>query len=99
MFATPKLEQDDVTYHLPPGYSVESAPQSADAAWPGSRHAENQVHYIQGRTLSRYSEPLPTTSRLLTAKTIQGLHDFYQKVAAADQQQLVLTRATVAKGD
>jgi hypothetical protein len=30
----PKVEQDDVTYHLPPSLTVENAPQSADAAWP-----------------------------------------------------------------
>jgi hypothetical protein len=35
----------------------------------------------------------------LPSKDYGDLHDFYQKVATADQQQLVLTRAQVAKGN
>ena len=35
---------------------------------------------------------------ILDAKEYSDLHDFYQKVATADQQPLVLTRAT-AKGN
>ena len=51
---------------------------------------------------------LSTHSRRIVAKEMcirdspkdyQNLHDFYQKVATADQQQLVLTRAPVAKGN
>jgi hypothetical protein len=36
---------------------------------------------------------------LLDPKDYPSLHDFYQKVATADQQQLVLTRVPVAKGN
>jgi hypothetical protein len=36
---------------------------------------------------------------LLEPTDYPGLHDFYQKMASADQQQLVLTRATIAKGN
>ena len=38
---------------------------------------------------------------LLESKSYGELHDFFQKVAAADQQQLVLTRAAAepAKGN
>ncbi len=34
----PREEQDDVTYHLPPGYTVESAPQAANISWPDQCH-------------------------------------------------------------
>jgi hypothetical protein len=34
---------------------------------------------------------------ILDPKEYSGLHDFYQKVASADPQQLVLTRSAVAK--
>jgi hypothetical protein len=36
---------------------------------------------------------------LLEPKDYANLHDFYQKVATADQQQLVLTRTPAAKGN
>jgi hypothetical protein len=36
---------------------------------------------------------------LLDPKDYAELHDFYQKVATADQQQLVLTRTQVAQGN
>jgi hypothetical protein len=36
---------------------------------------------------------------LLDSKEYGDLHDYYQKIAAADQQQLVLTRAPAAKGN
>jgi hypothetical protein len=36
---------------------------------------------------------------LLDATDYSNLHDFYQKVATADQQQLVLTRLPIAKGN
>jgi hypothetical protein len=36
---------------------------------------------------------------MLSAKEYPGLHDFFQKVATADQQQLVLVRAAQAKGN
>jgi hypothetical protein len=36
---------------------------------------------------------------LLDPKVYNDLHDFYLKVAAADQQQLVLTRAAAGKGN
>jgi len=36
---------------------------------------------------------------ILDSKNYSDLHDFYQKVAAADQQQLVLTRTPIAHGN
>jgi hypothetical protein len=36
---------------------------------------------------------------LLGANDYPDLHDFYQKVATADQQQIVLSRATAVKGN
>jgi hypothetical protein len=36
---------------------------------------------------------------LLNDTEYPALHDFYQKVASADQQQLVLNRASAAKGN
>jgi hypothetical protein len=92
-----KTMQDDVTYHLPPGFSPESAPDSSDASWPNhamlrisSKKAEDSVEVIR---------TLVYNYTLLDPKEYPNLHDFYQKVATADQQQLVLTRSQAAKGN
>jgi hypothetical protein len=87
-----ELLTDDVTYELPAGLTVESAPQPGKIPWEG--HA---VMLIKSKTDPTEVNITRTFARSFTfAKTddCQALHDFYQKVAAADQQQLVLTRTT-----
>jgi len=82
---------DDVTYHLPAGVAVEGAPQDASVSWQGhalfvlkSKAGPNQVEVanslIRGFTIAKPEE-------------YQDLRGFYQKVAAAEQGQLVLTIA------
>jgi hypothetical protein len=94
----PKLEQDEVTYRLPPGYSVESAPQATSLSWPG--HALMKVSSSATGTTVDIHRVVAYNYTLLDPKEYGSLHDFYQKVASADQQQLVLTRApVVAKGN
>jgi Domain of Unknown Function with PDB structure (DUF3857)/Transglutaminase-like superfamily len=93
----PKLEQDDVTYHLPSGFTVESAPQAASAAWPDRALLKTGSQATAGTV--RVVRSLAYNFTILDPKDYQDLHDFYQKVAAADQQQLVLTRAPAAKGN
>jgi hypothetical protein len=92
-----KRESDDVTYHLPSGFTVESAPKIDGATWPdhaalkyGSEAKGNSVRVLRN---------LVYNFTLLDPKEYEGLHDFYQKVAAADQQQLVLTRTPAASGN
>ena len=88
---------DKVTYLLPPGFDTESSPTSVNTPWPGralltidfkSEPGEITIvrQFTRGFTLAKADE-------------YPALHDFYQKVAAADQQQLVLTPSTPAKGD
>jgi hypothetical protein len=92
-----RLVTDDVTYHLPPGFSVESAPQSASAAWPN--HAMLKAASATAADSVRVARTLVFNFTILAPADYPSLHDFYQKVATADQQQLVLTRAQVAKGN
>ena len=89
--------QDDVTYHLPAGFSLESAPASTDTTWPNravlrisSKKTEDSVEVVR---------TLVYNFVLLEPTEYPNLHDFYQKVATADQQQLVLTRVPVIKGN
>jgi hypothetical protein len=89
--------QDDVTYHLPAGFSFENAPASTDASWPNravlrisSKKTEDSVEVVR---------TLVYNFALLEPKEYSDLHSFYQKVATADQQPLVLTRSQAAKGN
>jgi hypothetical protein len=92
-----KMEQDDVTYHLPEGYAIQSVPQKSDTAWSG--HAELKIASQAAGNTVEVLRTLVYGFTLLGPKDYQDLHDFYQKVATADQQQIVLSRAPVAKGN
>lgn len=94
----PELVQDVITYHLPPGYSVESTPQATNLSWPD--HAVMKITSNASGNTVQIQRAMAYNYTLLDAKEYNGLHDFYQKVASADQQQLVLTRSpVVAKGN
>lgn len=88
---------DDVVYHLPAGYTVEGAPQDANDLW--KEHAQ----YI---LKSQATAGQITVDRLLARgfdlaepKDYQDLRGFYQKVAASDQSDVVLTLAPSGKGN
>jgi hypothetical protein len=93
----PMTEQDDVTYNLPPGYNVESLPRDATSSWPD--HALLNLHSSAENGSVTIVRTLAYNFTLLDPKDYSDLHGFYQKVATADQQQLVLTRAPAAKGN
>ena len=85
---------DEVTYHLPDGVSVEGAPQDVSIPWPGhavfiAKSLTQPGQIVIGQTLSEaftFAKP----------EEYQDLRGFYQKVAAADQEQLVLTMSPAA---
>jgi hypothetical protein len=92
-----RMEQDDVTYHLPPGYSVESAPQTADLTWPD--HAMLRVITTAQNGSIQVKRALAHNYTILEPKEYADLRGFYQKVATADQQPLVLTASQAVKGN
>jgi hypothetical protein len=65
--------------------------------WGG--HAELKVSSQTTGNTVEVVRTLVYNFALLGPKDYPDLHDFYQKVATADQQQVVLSRATVAKGN
>lgn len=91
----PRLVQDDVTYRLPAGYSVESAPQPTSLDWPNT--ALLRISAKSDGSVAQVVRIFAYNYALLDPKAYTELHDFYQKVATADQQQLVLTRAPAAQ--
>ena len=92
-----RMEQDDVTYHLPQGFSVENTPKTANVSWTG--HAALRINSAVNNGSVEIARSFARGFTLLDPLDYNDLHDFYSKVATADQQQLVLTRATAAKGN
>lgn len=94
----PKMEQDQVTYRLPAGFTIETPLQPAQNSW--AQHAMQTIASKTSGDSVEVDRTLAYNFVMLGPKDYTDLHDFYQKVATADQQQLVLTRtATVAKGN
>jgi penicillin V acylase-like amidase (Ntn superfamily) len=86
-----QMMQDSVSYHVPAGYTVESSPSSSDVSWPN-----NAILSIKSTPISdgvNVARLLARNFLLVKSSDYQQLHDFYVKVATADQQQIVLTRA------
>jgi transglutaminase-like putative cysteine protease len=91
--------QDEVTYQLPEGFTVESAPAEASVPWTG--HAAFRVKTAQGKNEITVTRVFARGFTLLDPKEYSDLREYFQKVATADQQQLVLTTAAApaAKGN
>ena len=93
----PQMETDDVTFHLPSGYTVESAPKTANLNW-----TDNAVLRIDSGAKEQTLEVTRVFTReftVLIPSDYDDLHNFYLKLAAADQQQIVLARSAAAKGN
>jgi len=92
-----KIEHDDVTYHVPAGYTIESAPESSEDTWLD--HASLRI-VINAKEDSFGVERILTPSfHLLSPSEYDDLHDFYLRLATSDQQQLVFIRSTAGKGN
>lgn len=93
----PQLEQDQVTYHLPAEFKLETPPVPANITWP-DRAVFKDASTMKGSDVT-VVRTMGYNFTLLESKEYGDLRDFYQKVAAADQQQLVLNRSQAAKGN
>jgi hypothetical protein len=92
-----RMESDDVTYRLPSDYAVENAPKTADVTWSGS--AMLRINSVSKDNSLEVARAFAHNFTLLKPETYNDLHDFYLKLAAADQQQIVLVRAASTKGN
>jgi hypothetical protein len=88
---------DDVVYRLPAGFTVESAPQPAQLPWPD--HAVMVVKTTPGAGVIDIKHIFARAFILLDPKEYPALREYYQKIAASDQQQLVLAQAPAAAGN
>ncbi|HKF50341.1 MAG TPA: DUF3857 domain-containing protein [Terracidiphilus sp.] len=89
---------DDVVYHLPAGYQVESAPQAAQLPWPDHAALVVKVTADPAKNTLDVRHTFARAFALLDAKEYPALHDYYQKIATNDQQQVVLTAGARAAG-
>ena len=80
---------DDVVYHLPAGYAVQGAPQAAQMPWP--EHANLVIKVAANANTVDVRHTFARAFVLLDAKEYPALHDYYAKLAANDQQQVVLS--------
>jgi hypothetical protein len=88
---------DDVTYHLPPGAAVEGAPQDASVSWQG--HAMFLLKSKAGPNQIEIANSLARAFTIAKPEEYQDLRGFYQKVAAVEQAQLVLSMAPAGKSN
>lgn len=88
---------DKVIYHLPDGFTVEGLPQDSKTSWEG--HAilafKTKTEPGQITILHQFSRSFT----LAKPDEYNDLRGFYQKVAATDQQQLVLAVSQGTKGN
>jgi hypothetical protein len=88
---------DQVTYHLPAGFTVEGAPRNARISLPAQAILSISSTPAPGQiTINR---SLARAFTFLKPAEYQDLRAFYQKIAASDQQQLVLTTSAPPKGN
>jgi len=89
---------DKITLHLPDGMTVEGAPQDDKISWPGKAVFAVKTASSAGQIV--VTDTLARAFSTLKPEEYQDLRGFYQKLAAAGQQQIVLTRApAAAKGN
>jgi hypothetical protein len=93
----PSNEKDVVTYHLPDGFTVEGSPKSNDVKWPG--FAALAIGSGMENNALKVVRVFARDFTLLGPEAYSDLHDFYLKMASADQQQIVLARASATKGN
>jgi len=85
---------DQITYHLPAGFSVEGAPPDDKISWPQHAILVTKSKSDPGQiTIARV---LSRAFSFAKPEEYQDLRGFYQKVAAADQAQLVLAKTPSA---
>jgi hypothetical protein len=93
-----EIVTDQMIYHLPAGLSVEAAPQDDKVSWES--HSALTVKTKADPGQMTVARQLARGFTIVKPEEYQDLRGFYQKVAAEDQQQLILTNTPApAKGN
>ncbi|MGA9667745.1 MAG: DUF3857 domain-containing protein [Terracidiphilus sp.] len=92
-----EMEQDEITYRLPPGFEVESMPRSSDIPW--ADRISLKIGSSTQNGIVNVDRTFVRNFALLDPVEYNNLRYMYTRMAAADQEQLVLTRTSAAKGN
>jgi hypothetical protein len=84
---------DQVVYRLPPGLTIEGAPSDNKIAW--GDHAALVTKTVTAPRQITIARIFSLSFTTAWAFQYDDLRDFYLKVAASDQAQIVLTRTSV----
>jgi hypothetical protein len=92
----PYASKDQVDIKLPGTFTAESIPKDAEIPWPKeglliSKYSVNGDVYTQTRTVV-------VSNSIFMVDDYPGLRDFYQKMNAQDQQQIILKTVAAATG-
>jgi hypothetical protein len=90
----PYINQDTVNVKLPPGLTVESVPNAAKIPLPG--FAQYVADYAGAGGTYQQQRALAMANTIYKPDEYPQLRDFFQKVGAQDQQQVVLDRTPAA---
>jgi len=93
----PALMIETVIYRMPPDFSVESLPKTDNLNWQGA--GALQIGSSSHDNVIEVNRTFARNFTYVAPRAYDTLHDFYGKIAAADQQQIVLIRAATAKGN
>jgi len=88
---------DEIVYHYPATLAIEGAPQDTTIPWVGKAAFVSKTIVGSGQVI--IASQLLRGFTFVGPEDYAGLRDFYQKVAAVDQQQLVLTSSAAGKGN
>ncbi|HXR38117.1 MAG TPA: hypothetical protein VN776_03455, partial [Terracidiphilus sp.] len=88
---------DQIVYRLPPDIALEGAPQDAKISWP--QHAVFVAKTVPAPGQVTVARSLALAFTFAKPDEYQDLRGFFQKIAASDQQQLVLTASPAVKGN
>lgn len=88
---------DQIVYHIPHDMALEGAPQDAKFSWP--QHAVFVAKTAPASGQITVARSLACAFTFASQDEYQDLRGFFQKIAASDQQQLVLTASAAPKGN
>ncbi len=93
----PYTEQDQISIKLPDSWTVESTPKSTIVPFP--QMARMAIESTTSGNTVTIKRVFVLGNIVFHPEEYASVRDFYQKVSAADQQQLILKRAQPAKSE
>lgn len=91
------LEQDEVTYRIPPGMNLDSLPTDPGVDWAGGIKLAIEATPAAGSVTVKRT--FVRSAAMLDPSLYSALRFVYQRISRADQQQVVLSKAGELAGN